>query len=171
MRRKPPPTAAKPGRIVNGGAAKQTNSPKAIDRTPRTSLTRFPPQENGVKSSEYRHVSLQVRVRVPQDTSQVQSCDLGDVGLWPVSHNTRSMTRDIRPELTEFGLRLRELRGRRDLTQEQLAHLAGVDRAWISSAETGRRNATLTTLYRLAEALSVDPGELLIGTSSTPKNR
>jgi transcriptional regulator with XRE-family HTH domain len=81
------------------------------------------------------------------------------------------MTRDIRPELTEFGLRLRELRGRRDLTQEQLAHLAGVDRAWISSAETGRRNATLTTLYRLAEALSVDPGELLIGTSSTPKNR
>lgn len=81
------------------------------------------------------------------------------------------MTRDIRPELTEFGQRLRELRGRRNLSQEQLAHSAGVDRATISSAENGRLNATVTTLYRLAEALSVDPGELLIGTSAKPKNR
>lgn len=80
-----------------------------------------------------------------------------------------SMKREVRPELVEFGNRLRELRGRRGLTQEQLAHQAGVDRAWISSAETGRRNASLLTLYRLAEALEIDPGELIIGTSAHPR--
>ena len=74
------------------------------------------------------------------------------------------MKREVRPELVEFGRRLRALRDNSGLTQEQLAMAAGLERAYISSAETGRRNATLTTLYQLADALGVDPGELIAGT-------
>lgn len=74
------------------------------------------------------------------------------------------MTREVRPELVEFGVRLRHLRDRCGYSQEELAERAGVERSFLSSAETGRRNVTLLTLYKLAEALEVDPGELIIGT-------
>jgi transcriptional regulator with XRE-family HTH domain len=72
--------------------------------------------------------------------------------------------REVRPELVEFGLRLKKLRVEAHLTQEQLAHQAGCERAYVSSAETGRRNTTLTTIYKLADALGVDPGDLVAGT-------
>ena len=75
-----------------------------------------------------------------------------------------SQKREVRPELVAFGGRLADLREKAGLTQEQLAHDAGVERAYISSAETGRRNATLTTVYKLASALGVDPGDLIVGT-------
>lgn len=79
------------------------------------------------------------------------------------------MTREVRPELVEFGDRLRELRLNAGLTQEQLAERAGLAREYISGAETGRRNATLTTVYQLAAAIGVDAGELVSGTGGTPK--
>ena len=78
--------------------------------------------------------------------------------------------REVRPILVPFGQRLEELRRVNGLTQEQLAHIAGVERAYVSSAETGRRNSTLTTIYKLASALGVDPGELVTGTSPTTKD-
>jgi transcriptional regulator with XRE-family HTH domain len=37
----------------------------------------------------------------------------------------------------------------------------GVDRAYISGLETGRRNPTVVTLWHLAVALDVRIGELL----------
>lgn len=70
----------------------------------------------------------------------------------------------VRPELVPFGERLKALRKTAGMSQEQLAHVAGVERAYVSSAETGRRNSQLTTIYRLAKALGVDPGELISGT-------
>lgn len=72
--------------------------------------------------------------------------------------------REVRPELVQFGQRLQNLRKEASLTQEQLAHKAGLERAYVSSAETGRRNTTLTTIYKLADALGVDPGDLIAGT-------
>lgn len=72
--------------------------------------------------------------------------------------------REVRPELVAFGVRLATLRNDAGLSQEQLAHAAGVERAYVSSAETGRRNSTLTTIYKLAAALDVDPGDLVTGT-------
>lgn len=62
---------------------------------------------------------------------------------------------------TQFGRRLREIRLERGLSQEKLGELAGLDRTYISSAERGRRNVTLKAIHKLAEALDVDPGDLL----------
>jgi transcriptional regulator with XRE-family HTH domain len=77
------------------------------------------------------------------------------------------MKREVRPELVKFGHRLRELRLHSGLSQERLAERAELAREYVSGAETGRRNATLTTIYQLAAALGVDPAELIGGTAPT----
>ena len=69
--------------------------------------------------------------------------------------------RDQKPELMDYGKRLRQLRDERGLTQERLAELAGLERTYISQAEQGRRNTTVITLQKLAAALGVDVTELL----------
>lgn len=56
---------------------------------------------------------------------------------------------------------LREWRERRELTQAELARLAGVDQSTVSGLETGRQaNPTLNTQERLAKALGIAPSEL-----------
>ena len=56
-----------------------------------------------------------------------------------------------------FGLNVQRLRRERKLSQEQLSFVSGRTRAYISSVEAGRRNATLDTLEILAKALDVAP--------------
>ncbi len=53
------------------------------------------------------------------------------------------------------------MRRARGLSQEELAHDAGLDRTYVSSCERGRRNIGLLNIYRLAAALRVSPEELL----------
>jgi len=60
-----------------------------------------------------------------------------------------------------FGLRLRQLRLQRGLSQEALAELADLDRTYVSSCERGRRNISLENIHRLAKALDVGPEALL----------
>jgi transcriptional regulator with XRE-family HTH domain len=48
------------------------------------------------------------------------------------------------------------------LSQEQLAHEAGVDRTYVSQVERRKRNVTITVLARLAAALGTSPDRLLI---------
>lgn len=48
-------------------------------------------------------------------------------------------------------------------SQEALADLAGLHRTYVSSAERGLRNVSLTNILRLAKALDVTPGQLLDG--------
>ncbi len=47
------------------------------------------------------------------------------------------------------------------LSQEAVAALAGVDRAYISSLELGRRNPTVVSLWHVALALKVPVAALL----------
>lgn len=61
----------------------------------------------------------------------------------------------------EFGLRLRELRLARGMTQERLAELAGRDRTYISQAERGFCNPSLTTMGTLARILGVKKSDLI----------
>jgi predicted RNase H-like HicB family nuclease len=56
--------------------------------------------------------------------------------------------------------RLREIRERESLTQEDLAHKSGVGRATIAALETGSRRAQPRTVRRLADALGVETAEL-----------
>ncbi|QPC95115.1 helix-turn-helix domain-containing protein [Mesorhizobium sp. INR15] len=60
-----------------------------------------------------------------------------------------------------FGLNVQRLRRERKLSQEQLSFISGRTRAYISSVEAGRRNATLDTVEILAKALGVEPAELI----------
>ncbi|WP_157670778.1 helix-turn-helix domain-containing protein [Chitinibacter sp. GC72] len=60
-------------------------------------------------------------------------------------------------ELISFGLKIRQLRTARGLSQEQLGQQADLDRTYISGIERGVRNLSLLNLFRLAKALGVSP--------------
>lgn len=60
-----------------------------------------------------------------------------------------------------FGQRLRELRKGIELSQESLAHQAGLDRSYVGGVERGEYNISLLNICLLAEALGVAPHELL----------
>ncbi|MDP9374956.1 MAG: helix-turn-helix transcriptional regulator [Chloroflexota bacterium] len=62
---------------------------------------------------------------------------------------------------TLFGLRVRELRLARQLSQEELADASGLHPTYISGIERGHRNVSLLNIWRLARALDVQPAELL----------
>jgi transcriptional regulator with XRE-family HTH domain len=64
---------------------------------------------------------------------------------------------------------VRLLRKDKQLSQEELAHLAGVDRTYVSQVERSLRNITITVLARLAFALNVTPDQLLIPPSLSKK--
>ena len=71
-----------------------------------------------------------------------------------------------------FGERVREMRSRVAISQEELADRAGLDRTYISSLERGHRNVALENICRLATALGVDPGSLIAGFPSPgPRER
>ncbi|HYK00607.1 MAG TPA: helix-turn-helix transcriptional regulator [Thermoanaerobaculia bacterium] len=61
-----------------------------------------------------------------------------------------------------FGERLRELRTERNLSQESLAELAGLDRNYIGQIERAERNVALVNIVRIAKALEIEPGDLFV---------
>ena len=63
--------------------------------------------------------------------------------------------------LRDLGLRIRELRGERGLTQEKLAERLKVTARWLQSVEAGKENLTIGTLVRFANALKVPMTEFL----------
>jgi transcriptional regulator with XRE-family HTH domain len=60
----------------------------------------------------------------------------------------------------KFGLRVKELRLERKLSQEALANLAGIDRTYMPGIEKGERNVSITVAEKLAIALKVELKEL-----------
>jgi len=58
------------------------------------------------------------------------------------------------------GVRIRDIRAKKRITQEQLAEKMGISSKYLSSIERGKENPTLNTLIRLAEGLDVDLGEV-----------
>lgn len=59
------------------------------------------------------------------------------------------------------GQNVRRLRVERKLTQEQLAHDAGIDLTYLGGIERARRNPSVDVLGRLAASLGVHPARLL----------
>jgi transcriptional regulator with XRE-family HTH domain len=60
-----------------------------------------------------------------------------------------------------FGQRLRELRRKRSLTQEDLSRRTRIHAPTIGRLERDKREPRLKTILRLADGLGVSPGELL----------
>jgi transcriptional regulator with XRE-family HTH domain len=69
----------------------------------------------------------------------------------------------VRAQHLAFGLRVRDLRLVRGLSQEELADSAGIHRTYVSSLERGQRNVGLDNILALAAALQVPPSELFPG--------
>jgi transcriptional regulator with XRE-family HTH domain len=61
------------------------------------------------------------------------------------------------------GERLRQLRRERALSQQALERMTGIAQSTISNLEVGNRPARLSTIRKLAEALGVEPRELMKG--------
>jgi len=60
-----------------------------------------------------------------------------------------------------FGDALRELREQRGLSQEAAALACGLDRAHLGNLERGNKVPTLTTVWKITDALQTRPSELL----------
>jgi len=60
-----------------------------------------------------------------------------------------------------FGLVIKTLRHARNLSQETLALEANIDRTFLSQLETGRKQPSLLTIFRLAAALHVEASAVI----------
>ena len=58
-------------------------------------------------------------------------------------------------------MRIKILRERQKISQEELAARSGISRGDLARLETGRHDPTITTLEKLAKALKVPVGKLL----------
>jgi transcriptional regulator with XRE-family HTH domain len=68
----------------------------------------------------------------------------------------------------DIGTQLKKLRGK-DITQKKLAERAGVSLTLVQKLEQGTRQASLTTLHKLASALDVEGCELLAKKTNLPE--
>ena len=62
--------------------------------------------------------------------------------------------------LIKFGERVREIRKKRKLSQEDLAHKANLHRTYIGMIERAEKNITLINIKKIANALEVNIKEL-----------
>jgi transcriptional regulator with XRE-family HTH domain len=60
-----------------------------------------------------------------------------------------------------FAKNLRKLRQAKGLSQEELAHLANIDRTYVSSLERAVYSPSIEVLEKLAHALGVQPEDLI----------
>lgn len=62
-----------------------------------------------------------------------------------------------------LGLRIKEYRNKRNLTQDELAHQAGLHTTFIAHIETGNKACSLKTLQKIASTLKTSACHLLCG--------
>ncbi|MER8492375.1 helix-turn-helix transcriptional regulator [Mesorhizobium sp. M0488] len=60
-----------------------------------------------------------------------------------------------------FARNLRRHRQKKKLSQEALAHEAGVDRTYVSALERSVYAASIDTVAKLARVLGIEPADLL----------
>jgi transcriptional regulator with XRE-family HTH domain len=60
-----------------------------------------------------------------------------------------------------FGRAIREIRHELDISQEELALRAGIQRSYLGGIERGERNPSLANILKIAGTLQVPPSEIL----------
>lgn len=78
---------------------------------------------------------------------------------------------DTDPRVRQVCLTVRRLREqvRPPLSQEEMAHRAGITLRHYQRLEGGNENPTLTSLYRLADALNIEADTLLVEARKAPR--
>lgn len=61
----------------------------------------------------------------------------------------------------KLGLNLKRIRTKKKMSQGDIARALEGHRAYVSGIETGKRNPTLATIEKLANALGISASELL----------
>ena len=61
----------------------------------------------------------------------------------------------------KLGDNIKRIRTKKKMSQGDIARALEVDRGYISNIENGKKNPTLATVAKIAEALRVSPNELL----------
>jgi len=69
-----------------------------------------------------------------------------------------------------LGLKVKEFRKKRKLTQEKLSELIGVDNGYISKLEVGQNFPSLGTLEKIADVLEVNLSDFFQFIPSTEPN-
>jgi transcriptional regulator with XRE-family HTH domain len=65
------------------------------------------------------------------------------------------------PDPAALGRAVRAIRAEKGLSQVQLSDNTGLQRAWLSNLEHGRRNPNFVNVVRLATGLGIRPSELV----------
>jgi len=63
----------------------------------------------------------------------------------------------------QLGQRIQSLRKERDISQEKFALQIDMDRTYLASVETGKRNVSLCNIKKIADGLNVSLSELFEG--------
>ncbi len=66
-------------------------------------------------------------------------------------------------DLKKLGNKIKQARTKRKISQEELAHLCGFDRTYISLLERAKRNPSYLNLKKLCNGLDIELSELLKG--------
>lgn len=66
----------------------------------------------------------------------------------------------VTPTRKHFGKRLRELRRKVGISQEELGFRAGLHRTYIGAIERAEQNVSVDNIHKLAKALKVSVNEL-----------
>ena len=63
----------------------------------------------------------------------------------------------------KFGARVKQLRTKLGLSQEELAERAGVHRTYIGMIERAEKNITLINVFKISKALGIKMSKILSG--------
>lgn len=63
--------------------------------------------------------------------------------------------------LKKIGARIREIREAKGVSQQDLASICNFEKANMSRIEAGRTNFTISTLYKISQALNISLSELV----------
>lgn len=69
------------------------------------------------------------------------------------------------PLLASLGLRIRQERDKKSITQEKLAESSGLDPTYVSGIERGLRNPGIKNVAKIAKSLGLTISELCEGVS------
>ena len=75
----------------------------------------------------------------------------------------RPLSRKEKARLNGFGSKIRAIRLQKGLTLEQVEERGFPSWKHLQAIETGRKNLTITSFFRLTDALDVEPADLIRG--------